>query len=378
MRLPSNWWMGLPVLAGLVYAATNALTPVIEADLSRRIVAALEREAGSVGGAKVEVAGRDARLAGAALSPEGKDRALAAARRIEGLRALEDATAAIAAARPFVLSFERRGAAVVLSGNLPLSGEREKLVALLEGSGLRVDDRTAPATGAPAGFLELARFAARRVAELDPGQARLTDTAIEVAGAALGPAEYDSALAAAKATPAAAGAVDARIEPPRISPYLWSAAGGGEMVTLAGYLPSNDLRSAILAKAAAAGAGAAVSDAQRIASGAPEGDFAAALAFALTELGKLTQGKVSFDGARLTIEGQGRENVDAASIEADAKAGLPRGFELARVEVAPGSVSPYVFSAKKGEDSLELEGFAPDAAMKLQILEAARRVYSHA
>jgi len=378
MRQPRKWWIGLPIVAALVYFATGALAPRIESDIARRVDTALANANGAVDHPQIFVRGRDAGVSGVVLSLEQKNKALAEVRRIAGLRDLHDDTFVIGVAQPFVLGFERRGKVVTLNGSVPISGEREKLRGVLEGLGLEVVDKTNYASGAPAGFFDLAQFAALRVAELDPGRASVTDDTLAISGEARGAAEYEKAIEATKAPPLAARVTTAEISPPRVSPYVWSAANSGDMVVLSGFIPSNELRAGIVAKAAAIGAGVAVSDASVVGAGAPEGDFNAAIGFALTELGKLAQGKATIRDTKITIEGQGRDNVAAATIETDAKAGLPPGFELAKVDVAAGAISPYDFSALKSDAALTLSGHIPDVAAREKILDAVRRIFRDA
>jgi OOP family OmpA-OmpF porin len=116
-----------------------------------------------------------------------------------------------------------------------------------------------------------------------------------------------------------------------------------------------------------------VSDATQLGAGAPAGDFAAALAFAVGELGKLSQGKVAVSDGKIFIEGQGRENVLSAAIEADAKARLPSGFEIARLDVMAGPIAPYVFKAERAGGEVTLTGYAPDEAVRNRLVETARR-----
>lgn len=379
MFQPKKWWIGLPVLAGLVYFAAESLTRKIELDLSSRVAARLAHTSGSLDNLRIESAGRDVSVSGVALSQDVKDRAISEARQEEGVRAVIDATQAVGVAMPFILTIERDGAVATMSGNIPIDGEREKLRAQLAAAGLTVLDHTGYATGAPDGFLELAVFAAQRVAELGSGKATLTGNVLALEGEAKSPADYDTFVAAMK-TPPPNAQTASKISPPRVSPYVWSAGVANGIVALTGAIPSNDLRVAMVAKAAAIGAGAAVSDATQIGAGAPAGDFSAAIGFALAALGKLAPGKVTITDTIITIEGEGRANIDAASVAADAKTSLPQGFELATVEIVAGPVSPYVFSASLtgagltlSGQVLTLSGHLPDAEARGKIIESAKR-----
>jgi OOP family OmpA-OmpF porin len=256
MHQPRKWWIGLPVLAGLVFFAAQSLTPQIEAGLKSVVAARL-----SVDPEKVAVAGRDATVIG--LAPAPKD--VAALRAEFGLRKL---------------------------------------------SVIAVPSGTPPEAAKP---------------------------------------------------------------PPAREPYLFSATLGESLVALDGKLPSDALQKRAVVLAAAAGAGLAVSDGTKIDAAPPEGDYAAALEVALNALRRLASGKVALDGNRLSIEGEGRENVRAETLALELRARLPQGFEIDRVEVAPGPVSPYVFQATREGYKTTLAGFVPDEATRNRIVDDARR-----
>ncbi len=372
MQQPGKWWIGLPILAGLVYFAATSLTRRVELDLTGRAAQLLAQEKGAIDGAAVVAAGREVTISGVVLSPPARDRAVQAIRGIEGARAALDRTKPAEAAHPFVLKMERRGSRVTLDGNIP-PGERDALRKELIVRGLEIVDNTRFATGAPTVFVPLAAFAARRLGEMEPGVATLTDDALSLMGDAAPDADLAKLLAAAKAPPEGARIDKLEIYPPRVSPYVWSATRKGEMIALEGFVPSMEARAHVLEKAAAIAAGAAVSDAMRIGSGAPPGDFLGAVDVALAELGKLSSGKVALGDAGLGIEGAGKANVSAAAVEADAKAHLPQGFALAKIEIADGAASPYPFSATLKDGALTLAGYVPDAATLAEIRALAKK-----
>lgn len=171
----------------------------------------------------------------------------------------------------------------------------------------------------------------------------------------------------------AALAPPAALEPPRAAPYSFSVSLGDSVVTLSGQLPSEAVRKDALTKAASLRAGAALSDATKIEAAMPNGDYAAAIDFALASLGRLTQGRVAISDGKVSIEGQGRENVQAATIEAEARKRLPQGFELARADISAGPMSPYVFAASREGGTATLTGYAPDDSTRKRIVEAARK-----
>ncbi|MBI5314152.1 MAG: OmpA family protein [Methylocystis sp.] len=372
MHLPKKWWIGLPVLFGLAYFAQGALTPRLEDDLRAAILSRVAQSPDAIDRPEVRISGRDVILAGISLSPDVKAQLLAALGVETPARRIIDATQPLSRATPFVLRLERRGGTATIAGNVPPTGAREKLRAEIAALGLEVSDSAAYADGAPQSFPDLASFAVRRLAELDPATTTMTDATLAVSGEARSAADYDKALAALKASPFAS-AVKVDVSPPRVSPYVFSAAARDGVISLSGHLPSDDLRKQVIAMAASVGAGAAVSDATELGAGAPAGDFAGALAFAVSELGKLSQGKVAVSDGKIIIEGQGRQNILGETIRADAKARLPSGFEIARLDVMAGPMTPYVFSAQRAGGDVTLTGYAPDEAVRNRLVETARR-----
>ena len=204
MRLPKKWWIGLPVLAGLAYFAQQALTAPLEEDLRAAVLSRVAKSPDAIDRPDVRVAGRDVILAGISLSPDVKARLLSALGVETPARRIIDATEPLSRATPFVLRLERHGGKAVISGNVPPTGARERLRAEIAALGLEVIDGAAYADGAPQSFADLAAFAVRRLAELDPATTTITDATLAVAGEARSAADYDRALAALKAPPAGA------------------------------------------------------------------------------------------------------------------------------------------------------------------------------
>jgi len=374
MLQPKKWWIGAPIVAGILYFAAEGRAPEVETELAQRMGEKLAGFQGAVDEPKISIEGRDATLSGVALDEDLKRELLSQLRSAPGVRDVRDATAALVVAKPFTLSIERRDGKIALNGYVPTNAARQKLKAALASLGVELSDSSALAAGAPNEFLSLTDFTVTQLARLDPGKAMLANNRLSLEGEAKSASDYDGIFDAAKSAPASLVIAALDISPPRISPYVWSAASVGEMVALTGSIPTNDLRGKIVAKAAAIGSGA-VSDSTQIGAGAPAGDFEGAVSFALTELAKLSRGKAALSDSKLTIEGQGRVNVARATIEADAKAGLPQGFELAKVDVEAGPISPYVFSARRTGDSVTLSGYASDEAQKDKIIAAARRQF---
>ncbi len=374
MHQPRKWWIGLLVLVGVAATADVALVPSVEAGLAASARAALADNPDSIDRATVAVDGRDVSIGG--LSVGDKARVFAQLRANPALRTLTDATSAISLASPFALRIDRRGDVATVSGYTPLSNARARIADDLSALGLAVDDKTVYARGAPANFSALTHFATQQLAALDPAEISLNDASLSISGEARDDEAYEKTQAALQSPPEGVGAVHGAILPPRVAPYVFGAAIGPGVIALSGHLPDPELRRATIAKAAALGHGAAVNDSTRPGSGAPAGDYAAAVGVALDALSRLAQGKVAFSDAKIAIEGEGRENIDSEAILARVREKLPKGFEIARADIAAGPVAPYAFAATRDAGSaVTLSGYAPDEPTRLRLAESARRYF---
>ncbi len=152
MQQPRKWWVGLPILAGIIYFAADSLTREIEIHIARRAALELAHVQGALDGANVVAEGRDIAVSGVALSEDGRDQALLGVGKLDGVRTALDRTKLVGLAQPFVLTLQRNGSRVTLEGNMPVNGERDRLRAELASLRLEVLDHTSYANGAPSVF----------------------------------------------------------------------------------------------------------------------------------------------------------------------------------------------------------------------------------
>lgn len=370
MIQPAKWWIGLPVLAVLLAIAATTTGDRIEKNIGDRARAALSQAPGDVEDAQIAVEGRDVTVSGVAPSREAASQALAGIGALDGLRALRDATTQPPLAKPFVFTLERSGKRLALTGHAPAAGEREAIRAAAAEGGLEFSDTTTAALGAPKNAAALARFAATLLEALGDGKATIVDGAVSLTGAATSFDAYDRVETALKAPPAGVALGKVEITPPRVAPFVWSAAKSGETISLFGFAPSGEARAALAEAAAALPGAAATSDRTRVAGGAPSGDFVAAAKAALAALGKLSAGKVAFADAVLSIEGESASG--ATPIATSLREALPAGYRLGTATVAAGAVSPFVFTARKQGETLTLSGHAPDEAARAALVAEAK------
>ncbi|HYA81775.1 MAG TPA: OmpA family protein [Methylocystis sp.] len=368
MQHPKKWWIGLPILAGLVYFAAQSLSRDIEIALSEGAAAALaEVGKGAIDSPGVSVAGRDVIVTGRKLSPDGFAEALRALSAVPGVRVAIDGSTLPDTISPYELTLTRADRRVTVEGHFPSTGAREALRKELNKLGLEVEDHSSYGLGAPLAFGEFIHFAAGRVAQLGEGVVSLQNNAVSIKGAAAPDADFEKLVSAANAPPPGGKVASVMIEPYRVKPFVWSAERQGRVIQLEGYAPDVATRERIAARAKSIIDGEEVRDLTRIALGAPTGDFAGAAETALAQLRALASGKAALTDNALRIEGEGRPNVSAAGLAAETKRNLPQGFALAALAVADGPASPYLFSASAREGGLLLSGHAPDDAALREI-----------
>ncbi len=159
---------------------------------------------------------------------------------------------------------------------------------------------------------------------------------------------------------------------PEAKPYVWSATRDGANIALAGGASDPGERAAVT-QAAKAIAGAKVADGMSFRRG-DTGPLGAGAVYALGELAYLSKGAANLSDNVLTLSG---EAIDAAGYE-KAIAGLhelPSGVTLAKAEIAPPLVAPYVFSASSAGGVVKLTGEAPSIAERDALVAAAAALF---
>lgn len=158
---------------------------------------------------------------------------------------------------------------------------------------------------------------------------------------------------------------------PIASPYVWNARRSGRKVTLAGSVPSEGGRVALLATARRALPQAEIVDQMVPARGAPEG-FNAAVAFALQRLADFSEGMVSLTDSTLVIQGVARDAAAYATARKALQDGLPPAVQLGPVEIQPARADPFVWAANYDGSSATMTGYVPNDIVR-QSLEATLR-----
>ncbi|MFG1479097.1 OmpA family protein [Xanthobacter sp. V4C-4] len=157
---------------------------------------------------------------------------------------------------------------------------------------------------------------------------------------------------------------------PERRPFTFSAVKDGRMISLDGYVPSRYALARIVAMVKASGNGITGQDRLVRARGAPPGDFAGLVEFALGQLNRLPSGRVTLSDGALAIEGRAPDLATYDSIAATVRGPLPQGLTLARFAVRPPVASPFVWSASREGEMLRLSGFFPSDAAHAEVAKA--------
>ena len=325
-RWSSKWWPGLiPLVAFWAIAAWTSTAP-LEADLAARSSAALKDTV--LDKTRIAVAGRDVTLGADAFSEEGRRRALASVEAVPGVRLVNDETRLVPEAKPYVWSAERDVARVTLGGSAPLPASKAKL---LEGartavSGVEVADQMALARGAPERFDNAALLLLEQVGKLKDGKVTITDTMVSLSGMARELGGREAIAAALKNLPEGFTVAANDVKAP---PYVFQAYKDPVAVTLtlSGYVPDNNVHTAIAQAASRKFVSEKVVDNLKSSLGAPSG-FSAAIMAALGGLSRLSTGTLVVSDREVKLSGDALYEGAATQIRAGLGKDFPQGFQF--------------------------------------------------
>ena len=380
MHQPKLWWAGLIPVAMLWAAGTASKQESIEKDLVgkvRNAVGALPADA--VDGAVVSGAGRDIRLTGAGFSAQSALQAAASADNAYGVRLVEADLKAFAVAKPYQFSARRNANQFTIEGHMPLPSVRGNVLtaAKTAAPGATIVDGLKYAAGAPAGYEAQAAYALSQASRLSDGAASFIDGAYTISGTAATSPIYDASMAATLLLPPGLTLAKVDILAPETKPYAWGATRNATGLTLTGFAPSDAARIAIAARAAAIFPNVQIANRMQVARGAPAGDFAATAAYGLAELGKLASGSVGLSDSNYSISGAA-SNAAGYDAAVAATRQLPQGLTLAKADILPIEMKPYVWGATHEGASVTLTGFAPNDVARSAIAARASAVFPNA
>jgi len=147
----------------------------------------------------------------------------------------------------------------------------------------------------------------------------------------------------------------------RVADYRWSAMASGDgRVRLAGDVPSEDARRALIGAARKTFPGATISDDMRLARGSIDRNaWLEGAVFSLRSLSELKRGEAQLAMLNLSIAGEAKTSDAYRHVRSALQNRRPSGLGLSRDAVTPPMVRPFVWDIKKSGAGIALTGFAP-------------------
>ncbi len=282
---------------------------------------------------------------------------------------------------------------IVLSGMAPSAAAKAAVAAaaVIATTGTVTDNLVVQGNiASPPDYAAATNFALGQLAALSTGQASLNGPALVVTGNAPNAAiktGVDAALDAAlpaglrlaradvvapppppPPAPPAPAPVVAAPPPPQPVPLVWAAVKDSTGITLTGLVPSDAVRSAILAAARGATTGSVVDNMRLQAVVATPPDQAASATFALQQLGQLSAGQAALAGPALTLSGIAGTPDAKRTVDQAMSGTLPGAARLAQAGVV---VRPYAMEAQADKSGIAFTGYVPDQATRTELVSAA-------
>lgn len=161
----------------------------------------------------------------------------------------------------------------------------------------------------------------------------------------------------------------------KVDVYLWSAAYDGSKVTLAGHVPNEEARKAVLGAAGSSFPKLALTDDMKLARGAPaRAVWIGGIDYGLKQLKSLKRGRVELSGTSLSVAG---EATDSAAYRTVKKAlqTLPSGITLVSDKVTPPRVDPFVWSARLSGSQIALTGYVPSEKLRADLFAQVKKSF---
>lgn len=261
-----------------------------------------------------------------------------------------------AAVSPFALDMAYDQQHLLLTGYVPDKSFVQALVSLLP-SGVELIDKTQLASGAPADFETRVTLLAKAVVGLAQGRASLSGETSRLSGTPRDPAQRREVIGLLSKD-----AVSLDFTPPEHVDWSLTIQSEDGRLSLDGTLPVA-LRRDLSEQP---GVDQGNLDYEDVA----DPGLNAPVKLALQIAAQLKTGEVRLSDGRLQLTGVALSPEAYQKIQEELKA-LPAGLSLAKADLHPAAVSPYLFELSKTANGLIATGFVPDENV-LSSLEAAK------
>ena len=285
----------------------------------------------------------------------------------------EKVTASVA--KPYTWSAKYAANQVQLTGHVPSERARDEVFAAAKKAFPRaaIVDKMDTAAGEPKDWSVAATSAIAHLATFDDGSADMRDSQLTLAGLARDQATADEARRALKALAAFKTTDQIKVrEPvaPVANPYVTGIAAANGAVTLTGYVPSEQARSALLESVKARLPGQKIEDRLQIAGGSPEG-WLGCVNGGLQGIGKLGAGRVDLNGSAMDVVGSADDAKLPDTIAREVKAAVGAQCN-ARINIGL-SARAEAITAEARRNAEQSTATAAEAARQAAAAEAAKR-----
>ncbi len=171
--------------------------------------------------------------------------------------------------------------------------------------------------------------------------------------------------------------VDARTDlVKKVERFVWSATrGSGGSVTLAGHVPGEASRRAVLSAVKATLPDARVEDAMQLARGGPSRSvFLSGVGFGVKQLAALKEGTVELADTELSIDGVAPDQASLKAVRTRLKS-PPAGITLARETIKGPPIASYTWTAAVAASQVTLSGYVPSREVRDQLFQETKSLF---
>ncbi|MBX9926374.1 MAG: OmpA family protein [Hyphomicrobiaceae bacterium] len=374
---PLRWLWGIIPIAVLSGIATIAIREGVQDELTRRVEARFKDA--DLAWAKADFNGRDLTIFGKAEADEEPGQAAKIADALYGVRVVDVKADLLQRVSPFTWSAAATDEKLTLGGHVPTQKVRKQVLAAAKSAfpKAQIDDKMELARGNPAlaEWQPAYGFALKQLAMLRSGRATLSDLTLSLEGEAKNTASYKDVKSALSSGFKGMKLGTDKVTPPLIEPYTWAAKLAGNQVLLSGFVPSEAVRSDIVAVAQKAFGKTPVVDRMELGSGAPK-DWVKAFPVAIDQLATLQDGVAELKGDQLTLTGNALDDGIAEATRKAFKAKTPNAFKTAEaikgLRPAIPLINPYVTRLDATAGGIEVGGYVPSDAARDAVIKAVK------
>lgn len=359
------------------YSVSRYKAPEIQADIDSRT----EERLASIETADeltVDTDGRHVTLRGYAASEAEKGQIIERAEEVWGALGPIDEIELLEVVTPYEISIAKEvDGRSTLRGVVPSETARLALIDKAEALfGEQVDSDLTLAAGVPEGnWLGAVLQGMDGLAVLNHGQLQIVDNDVNLSGEA--PRSDDVERIEVLKDELSdgfswSGALD--VERPTVSPFTFAVDKAGDLWTVDGYAPDEEVRGRLLSKIHIMAADAEIRADIRLADGMPNGDWPLKTEAAIEALAKLERGTLEIQDQGVSLEGDVANQADLDAIQAVASE-TPGGADWrSDLVVLRPTIRPYVIEIEKSEDGdWSIAGVVPDEESRDLLIRAVKQ-----